>query len=228
VASPKGTFRTPEQRGAGIDGNGAAWDHNGRMTESSSPWQLPLFGGPGRPEPSAPAPPADAVLRPAVEIRTSSRRRKTATAFWEADRIVVVLPAHLRGAKRQEMVDWLVARVEARRPQARGTDAELAERAATLADRYVDGVRATSVRWVTNQSKRWGSCSGATGEIRLSDRLRRVPGWVLDAVLVHELAHLVHADHSAQFHRLVERFPKGKEAAAFLEGYALGLEAATS
>ena len=122
------------------------------------------------------------------------------------------------------MVDWLVAREEARRPHARESDADLAARAVSLADRYVDGARPTSIRWVTNQGKRWGSCSAGTGEVRLSHRLRMVPGWVLDAVVVHEPAHLVHPDHSPRFHQIVDRYPRQREAALFLEGYALGLE----
>jgi len=165
--------------------------------------------------------------QPEVEVRTSSRRRKTATAFWEGSRIVVVVPAHLRGADRTQMVDWLVARVLAKRPRAGISDDALADRAADLADRYVDGVRPTSIRWVTNQGKRWGSCTTQTGEIRISHRLRAVPEWVLDATIVHELAHLLHADHSARFHQVADRYPRQREAALFLEGYSLGLGATT-
>jgi predicted metal-dependent hydrolase len=161
-------------------------------------------------------------------VRESARRKKTASAYWEGDRIVVVLPAHVRGARRQELIDWLVARAQARRPHAGASDEALAERAAQLADRYVDGVRPASVRWVTNQNRRWGSCTATTGEIRLSHRLQKVPGWVLDAVLVHELAHLLHPDHSPAFHQVVGRFPRAAESAAFLDGYALGLDGAGS
>jgi predicted metal-dependent hydrolase len=163
------------------------------------------------------APPVD------VEVRTSSRRRKTATAYWESGHIVVVVPAHVRRADRQELVDWLVGRVLAKRPAAVSSDEQLAERAAALADRYVDGVRPASIRWVTNQNKRWGSCSNATGDIRISHRLRTVPEWVLDATIVHELAHLVHADHSPRFHSVANRHPRQKDALIFLEGYSLGL-----
>lgn len=161
--------------------------------------------------------------RPSVEIRTSARRRKTASAYWQEDRIVVLLPAHVRGAKRDELVEWLVTRTMAKRPRPVRSDAALAERAAALAERYVPGARPASVRWVTNQHKRWGSCTADSGEIRLSHRLQDVPGWVLDAVLVHELAHLVHPDHSAAFYRLANRYPRQAEASTFLEGYAHGL-----
>jgi predicted metal-dependent hydrolase len=174
-------------------------------------------------------PPPDSVRRevpghPPVEIRTSRRRRKTAVAFWEEGTIVVVLPGHLKGRARDDMVDWLVDRTRARRPGAGASDEALTRRARALADRYVDGVRPASVRWVTNQSKRWGSCTAATGEIRLSHRLQHVPDWVLDAVLVHELAHLVHTDHSPRFHAVANRHPRQADAGIFLDGFAHGLE----
>lgn len=165
----------------------------------------------------------EVAAKPEVVVRTSSRRRKTATAFWEDGRIVVVVPAHVRKADREELVDWLVARVLAKRPRAATSDDALARRAAALADRYVDGVRPRSIRWVTNQHKRWGSCSIQTGDIRLSDRLRTVPEWVLDATIVHELAHLVHADHSPGFYAIAKRYPRQQDATIFLEGYSLGL-----
>jgi predicted metal-dependent hydrolase len=165
------------------------------------------------------------VQEPEVEVRTSTRRRKTATAFWERGRIVVVVPAHVRGPERAAMVAWLVDRVRSRRPGVGSSDESLARRASELADRYVAGVRPRSIRWVPNQGKRWGSCTSATGEIRLSDRLRAVPEWVLDAVIVHEIAHLVEPNHSPRFHRIADRHPRQREASVFLDGYQLGIDA---
>jgi predicted metal-dependent hydrolase len=175
-----------------------------------------------------PAAPADetatvAPAAPEIEVRVSTRRRKSATAFFENGRIVVVIPAHVRKAERQELIDWLVQRLVSRRPAAARSDEALLQRAVQLADRYVDGVRPRSIRWVQNQGKRWGSCSLQTGDIRLSHRLQEVPTWVLDATIVHELAHLLHADHSVQFHVVADRYPRQREAHVFLEGYSLGL-----
>ena len=166
-----------------------------------------------------------AVGVPDIEVRTSKRRRKSATAYWSDGRIVVLLPSHLRGTERKEMVDWLVARVMSRRPRAAASDQALFDRAKHLGRRFVPSAEPLSVRWVTNQQKRWASCTAETGEIRLSHRLQGVPEWVLDAVLVHELAHLVYPDHSSRFHELADRFPRQNEATTFLEGYALGLDA---
>jgi hypothetical protein len=122
------------------------------------------------------------------------------------------------------MVEDLVRRVVGYRPHLAASDGDLASRAAHLADRYLGGVKPSSIRWVTNQRSQWGSCSCGTAEIRISDRLRVVPGWVLDAVLVHELAHLIEPNHSPRFRALVERYPRIKEADVFLDGFSLGRE----
>jgi predicted metal-dependent hydrolase len=51
---------------------------------------------------------------------------------------------------------------------------------------------------------------------------------VLDATIVHELAHLLYPDHSTEFHEIANRYPRQKEASAYLEGYSLGLSGPTS
>jgi predicted metal-dependent hydrolase len=161
---------------------------------------------------------------PRVEVRISARRKKTSEARWDGDRIVVSLPAHLDVASRQSTIDWLVERLMTRHRLPSGlSDDDLLARAVALSERYLVGARPASVRWVTNQTARWGSCSYYSGDIRVSHRLRVVPDWVLDSVLVHELAHLTHPDHSPDFHRLAGGYPRHQEAGVFLAGYGLGL-----
>jgi hypothetical protein len=46
---------------------------------------------------------------------------------------------------------------------------------------------------------------------------------VLDAVIVHELAHLIEPNHSPRFRELEARYPRRHDADLFLEGYHLGL-----
>lgn len=161
--------------------------------------------------------------RPEVEIRASARRTKTGTAHWSGSRIVVQIPARVRGRERRAFVDELVERLISQRPQNAAGDGALEERCRVLAELYLDGVTAASVRWVSNQRSRWASCSPDTREIRVSSRLRQCPEWVIDAVLVHELAHLQVAEHSADFYALADRHPRQADSALFLEGYALGL-----
>jgi hypothetical protein len=160
---------------------------------------------------------------PEVIVRVSARRRKTSEAKWVEGRIIVSLPAHLDHESRQKTTDWLVQRLLTRHALSVGDDDDLLARAIGLSERYLVGVRPAAVRWVTNQTARWGSCSWYSGEIRVSHRLRAVPDWVLDSVLVHELAHLSHPDHSPAFHRLAAGYPRHDEAGTFLAGYGLGL-----
>jgi predicted metal-dependent hydrolase len=162
-------------------------------------------------------------VAPDIEVRVSKRRKKTAGAHWEGDRIVVVVPAHLRGADRDLMVESLAARLARHRPHLHASDDQLHQRATALGRRYLDGVEPSSIRWSTAQTKRWGSCTLMTREIRISERLRVVPDWVLDSVIVHELAHLIEPNHSRRFRELEMRYPRHHEADLFLEGYSLGL-----
>jgi hypothetical protein len=163
------------------------------------------------------------LFQPDVEVRVSNRRKKTAGAHWEGDRIIVVVPAHLRGVDRDEMVDHLARRLQHHRPLLHMSDNHLGDRAAELGDLYFDGIRPSSIRWSMAQNKRWGSCTVSTREIRISERLRVAPGWVLDSVIVHELAHLIEPNHGPGFKALENRYPRKSEADIFLSGYSLGL-----
>ncbi|MGH9297217.1 MAG: M48 metallopeptidase family protein, partial [Acidimicrobiales bacterium] len=163
-----------------------------------------------------------------VEIRVSERRKRTSQAHLEPGRVVVVVPSRLSVASREDVATRLARRMLNQSGRRRvDSDRELESRAVELADLYLDGVRASSIRWVTNQTRRWGSCTVGTGSIRLSARLKVVPGWVLDSVIVHELAHLLEGSHSADFHALVSRYPRHAEAEAFLLGFEQGCTTAS-
>ncbi len=115
------------------------------------------------------------------------------------------------------MLDRLAAKE--RRPRLPGSDTALLARARRLAAAHLDGlVEPDSVRWVDNQNSRWGSCTPEDGSIRLSSRLRVMPSWVLDYVLVHELAHLREPGHDEAFWALVAGYPRAERARGYLEG----------
>lgn len=156
-----------------------------------------------------------------VEVRRSARRRRTVSAYRQEGRLVVLVPARMTRAEEGEWVRTMVARVAASEQRRSRSDVDLARRAHELSNQYLDRRAApSSVRWVSNQQSRWGSCTPADGSVRLSDKLRGMPAWVVDYVLVHELAHLVEASHDARFWRLVDRFPRAERAKGYLEGVA--------
>jgi predicted metal-dependent hydrolase len=160
---------------------------------------------------------------PHVEVRRSKRRRRTVSAYRDGDRIVVLVPASLSRKEEAEWVETMVARVQKSERRTPPSDAELMERALLLNDRYLGGLAVPgSVRWVENQKQRWGSCTPGDRTIRLSSRLRGMPQWVIDYVLVHELAHLLEPGHDARFWAWVARYPHAEKA----KGYLLGWSAA--
>ena len=77
---------------------------------------------------------------------------------------------------------------------------ELPPRLLALARDHGFTVSRVSVR---NQSTLWGSCCRRTASVSLNWRLIRMPDEVRDYILLHELAHLRHANHSPQFWKLV-------------------------
>lgn len=157
--------------------------------------------------------------RPAVEVRRSKRRRKTVAAYRDGDKVVVMMPARLTKAEEAEWVEIMLGRLERQTRRQMPSDAELVRRAETLSARYLDGLATpASVRWVDNQNQRWGSCTVADRTIRLSSRLRGMPSWVVDYVLLHELAHLLIPGHGADFWEWVNRYPRTERARGYLEG----------
>ncbi len=158
-----------------------------------------------------------------VRIVRSARRRKTVSARLEDGVLVVRAPATLPDDALREAIVNLAARVQRRAQRAALSDADLEKRARALNRRYFNGrLRWQSIRWSTRQNKRFGSCTPARGTIRISHRLQRVPRWVLDYVLMHELAHLVEPNHGPRFWALVNRYPLAERARGYL--MALGLE----
>jgi len=157
---------------------------------------------------------------PRVEIRRSRRRRRTVQAYQEGDTVVVLMPAGLSRAAEQRHVADLLGRLTRRERRRHPSEPDLTRRAEALRARYLpESPVPASVRYVSNQLHRWGSCTPSDRTIRLTDRLIGMPGWVLDYVLLHELCHLVVAAHDARFQALLDRYPQVERAKGFLAGY---------
>jgi predicted metal-dependent hydrolase len=153
-----------------------------------------------------------------VEIVRSPRRRKTVTAEQREGRVVVRLPAGLTQAEERSWVEVMVGRIERRRLVERlNAGRDLERRAARLNERHFGGrLRWRSLRYVSNQQDRYGSCTIRDRTIRISHRVAETPPWVRDYVVMHELTHLQVPDHSPRFWRLVGRYPLSERARGFL------------
>ncbi|MGM7668824.1 YgjP-like metallopeptidase domain-containing protein [Microbacterium sp. A93] len=154
-----------------------------------------------------------------VRIVRSSRRTRTVSAAWRDGIVQVSVPMGLDPEAERDWARKMLTKVASRQPNGPAADTELLARARALATTWLDGeVDPLEVVWSTRQQRRWGSCTPSTGRIRISSEVAAMPGWVLDGVLVHELVHLRHGDHSAAFHAMANRYPRQQEAMAFLNG----------
>jgi predicted metal-dependent hydrolase len=186
---------------------------------SAAPSGRPVLTRPAAPAPTAAESAAPAA--PAVEVRRSTRRRRTVSAQREGDRIVVSIPARFTRAEEARYVAEMVERVLASERKQHPTDTELSERAAELSARYLGGrARPASVRWVDNMVARWGSCTPVDGSIRISRRLSGTPSYVIDYVLLHELVHLLVPGHGPAFWAELAGYERLERARGFLDAMA--------
>jgi predicted metal-dependent hydrolase len=158
-----------------------------------------------------------------VRIIRSNKRAKTVSARVVAGVLEVLAPASCQDKDLQPIIDKLQQRI-ANKQQKRNLSAEDLERIAQRLNReyFQNSLKWHSIEWSTQQTSIYGSCTPALGTIRISHRLTKMPLFVQEYVVMHELGHLLEANHSAKFWQLVNRYPLTERARGYL--MAVGLE----
>ena len=147
-----------------------------------------------------------------VEVVRSKRRTKSYAGRLADGVLRVTVPSWMGAGDEQRAVDEMTARFRRKFSTAR---IDLRRRMLHLHRTY--GLPAArEIRWSDDMSTRWASCTPATSTIRMSSRLAGFPDWVVDYVLVHEMAHLRHPGHDAAFWQAVGVYPKAERAIGFL------------
>jgi predicted metal-dependent hydrolase len=159
-----------------------------------------------------------------VQVIRSPKRTRTISARIRDGVLVVNIPARFSQREERDWVNRMMERVlRARRKASKHRDENLTARADALNRKYFGGkLSVTGIVYVDNQSTLHGSCTPSTGLIRISRKLAALPRWVEDYVIVHELAHLIHANHGQRFWEAVARYPLAERARGYL--MALGYE----
>lgn len=158
-----------------------------------------------------------------IKVTRSDRRAKTVSARMVGDTLEVSAPEHLSDAELMPIIDKLAARLERRAKRRELDDGDLEQIARQLNREHFGGSLSwASIAWSAQQNKRFGSCTPADRTIRISHRLAAMPRFVLEYVVMHELAHLVEANHGPRFWKLVARYPRTERARGYL--MAVGLE----
>jgi predicted metal-dependent hydrolase len=158
-----------------------------------------------------------------IRIIKSRKRRKTVQARETGGVLEILAPAYLSDKQLDPIIKDFEARINRHKKLSKLEDETLERRAAALNRQYFDNLlRWESIRWVSNQNRRHGSCNTDGGTIRISHRIAEMPRFVQDYVIVHELAHVIEPNHSQRFWDLVYRYPKTERARGFL--MAVGIE----
>ena len=156
-----------------------------------------------------------------IVVIRSTRRKRNIAAYRQGGQIIVSIPARLSKADERAVVPEMVAKIRASEASRAIDESVLASRLTSLLALWAPEIteKATSVTWKRAMNERWGSCTSVDGTIRISERLQRVPEYVLDYVLFHEGIHLRFGDHGSAFQEMIARFPKSDLAQAYLDGY---------
>ena len=155
-----------------------------------------------------------------IIVVRSPRRKRNVSAYRQGGRIVISIPARMSKADERAVVPEMIAKVRAMETKPSHLPSALMARVDRLLSALAPEIseRPISIDWRT-MSERWGSCTTIDKTIRLSDRLKAAPDYVLDYVLFHEAIHLRWADHGEEFTRALARFPQSELAQAYLDGY---------
>lgn len=153
-----------------------------------------------------------------IKIIKSWRRHRTASARIKNGVLYIRLPALIPPFQAEKIIAKF--KQSAQKRQAAPSSADLAKRAYALNQRYFNGqLKYDSITWSANQNSLHGSCSPRRETIRISSKLKRVPKWVLDAILVHELTHLLVPNHGRKFWQIANRYPLMERSRGYLMAF---------
>lgn len=160
-----------------------------------------------------------------VEVRTDKRLKKSLRYEQRMqDKILLRVPERTSKRVIQNSIREIEKSIQNETKKRKGrTDQDLQERASYLNKHYLKNqIEWTSIRWVNNMKYRLGSCTtgGPTdGHIRISSTIKPYPQYVIDYILVHELAHRLYPNHSKDFWNFVRNhYPQTDQAIGFIEG----------
>lgn len=162
-----------------------------------------------------------------ITVHITPDRRLRKYVRWARDEeggIVLRVPYHTPRQSIDRLLEEVARQLKRRHKRVtKQTDTDLHARAAHINRKYFkDELTWTSIRWAANMQNRLGSCTngGSTdGNIRISERIRGWPQWVIDYVIAHELAHRRHSNHGPKFWAYLRAaFPQTERALGFIQG----------
>jgi predicted metal-dependent hydrolase len=162
-----------------------------------------------------------------VQVSLRRDKRLTKTSRWERmtdGSLLLRVPYRLPKRRVVPLLEQIANQLDKSIAlHTRRNDEDLHQRAELINQKHFNGkIQWNAIRWVSNMQSRLGSCTrgGPTdGQIRISDKIKDWPDWVIDYVIAHELTHRQHPNHSAVFwNELKAAYPLTEKARGFIDG----------
>jgi predicted metal-dependent hydrolase len=153
-----------------------------------------------------------------ITVIRSTRRKRTIQTKYANGHLSIYLPAGMSKSEENKWITKMIKRNEQSEQKRllRKSDCWLLERAQLFNKKYFNGELDFSITYVLNQNTRFGSCTTADKTIRISEKVKTMPSWVQDYIIIHELTHLLYPDHSKQFWEKVNQYPYAERAKGYL------------
>jgi hypothetical protein len=153
-----------------------------------------------------------------VKVIRSRRRRKTISARLINRVMVVRAPQHTSQVELEKSITKFRESFERKYLRKElNLKEDLKEVVRKLNKKYFDGkVGLGSISYSPNQSSQFGSCNYRAKTILISHQVATMPRWVRNYVIIHEMAHIIHPNHSRVFWELVNRYRLTERARGYL------------
>lgn len=153
-----------------------------------------------------------------VKIIRSRKRKKSVSARFVKDVLLVNAPYHISDIHLEKIVGRLKERLQRQKlKEELNKNEDLTAVFNRLNAKYFDHtLNVNAIEYVTNQHRKFGCCNYRSAHIRISHRLKEMPVWVRDYVLVHEMAHLIEPNHGKAFWDMVARYELSERARGYL------------
>lgn len=153
-----------------------------------------------------------------IKVIRSPDRKKTIQAKMVGQTLQVYLPVGMKPDEERKLIEKMKEKIEKKKQKKQINDDDyLITKFNEFNVKYFQGkLKVNSLEFVTNQTRVTGSCTPNKCTIRLSHTLLKMPKWVLDYVIMHEMTHLQYPNHSKGFWAKVGEYKYTERARGFL------------
>jgi predicted metal-dependent hydrolase len=155
-----------------------------------------------------------------IKITRSLKRRKTIGAQLINNILHVYAPHNISDEKLDKIIISFKQRfTNSLLKKKLNNEKPLKEIAEIINKKYLKNrldISSISIEYVTGQTHKFGCCNYQNKSIRISHQIAKMPDWVRDYVIMHELSHLIEPNHSKLFWDIVSEYKLAERAKGYL------------